>query len=311
MDAFAMHILIASLLLWTASPAWSHVALAPALTDDLAPWTFEPWVVICLLLSLGLYLAGAAQLLRRVQQGRSRLVRQAVAFACGWCALAAALVSPIDAMGTKLFSAHMVQHELLMIVAAPLMVLGRPFGVWLWALPLVWRQRIGSTTRWQAVEVAWQAITFPVGAWLMHAAALWLWHVPSFFQAGLVNETIHTFQHMSFLVTALLFWWAVLGESFNGPPRGASILYLFTTMMHTGALGALLTVSDNLWYPAYARTTEAFDLTPLEDQQLGGLIMWVPGGLVYVIVGLLLCLRWLTQAHATVGVRPLARNAER
>ena len=103
---------------------------------------------------------------------------------------------------------------------------------------------------------------------------------------------MHAWQHASFLFPALLFWWAVLGA--RGPAPGPAMLYLFTTMMHTGALGALFALSGTVWYPAYGDAPLAFGLMPLEDQQLGGLIMWIPGGLAYVVAGLALCLRWIS-----------------
>ena len=117
-------------------------------------------------------------------------------------------------------------------------------------------------------------------AWWVHAAALWLWHIPRFFQATLDNDWIHSAQHVSFLGSALLFWWSLFYA--HGKVRyGASVLYLFTTAVHTSILGALLTFASTVWYPDYAATTPAWGLTPLEDQQVGGLIMWIPAGLVY------------------------------
>ncbi|RYE97831.1 MAG: cytochrome c oxidase assembly protein, partial [Oxalobacteraceae bacterium] len=150
-----------------------------------------------------------------------------------------------------------------------------------------------SPPRWRALAWCWGMITRPMHAWLIHFAALWIWHAPALFQAGLVDNDIHALQHASFLFSALLFWWAVLGRHGIHHSRGASIVYLFTTMMHTGALGALFTMSETVWYPLYGDRPALFGLTPLEDQQLGGLIMWIPGGLAYVIAGLVLGARWL------------------
>ena len=137
--------------------------------------------------------------------------------------------------------------------------------------------------------------TGPLAAWLLHAMALWLWHLPVLFDAALANEGIHALQHASFLVTALFFWWSVLGVN-TRHDQGLALLSLFTTMVHTGALGALLTLSPVTWYAAYAATAPAFGLDALEDQQLGGLIMWVPAGLVYVSCGLVMAARWLGRA---------------
>ena len=262
-------------------------------------WGAEPWVAGCLALSLLLYVQGMLRLWPRARQSRPLLLRQFGCFGAGWAMLALALASPLDSAGSYGFWAHMVQHEVLMIVSAPLMVLGRPFGVWIWCMPARWRGGVGKASHWPALAWCWDMITRPLHAWLLHFAALWVWHVPALFQAGLVDNGIHALQHASFLFSALLFWWAVLGKHGGAHSRGASIVYLFTTMMHTGALGALFTMSETIWYPLYGNRPSLFGLTPLEDQQLGGLIMWIPGGLAYVIAGLVLGARWLAPARGT------------
>jgi putative membrane protein len=219
--------------------------------------------------------------------GRDRGVQRsrAAAFAAGWLVLVVALVSPLDALGGLLFSGHMVQHELLMVLAAPLLVLGRPLGVWAWGLPQRWRPWAGRCAAIAPVAWLWRLLTHPPTAWALHGLALWAWHVPVAFQAALASDALHSLQHASFLFTALLFWWGPLGRAAR-QDAGASLLYLFTTMVHTGALGALLTLSPTLWYPAYAGSTAAFGLDPLEDQQIGGLIMWIPAGLAYLAAGI-------------------------
>jgi putative membrane protein len=256
----------------------------------------EPWVLFLLALSLLLYASGYLQLRQRSHGGRAQLARQAAMFAIGWLTLVIALASPLDAMGSALFSAHMLQHELLMIVAAPFLVLGRPLAIWMWALP--WRGALSAAPRHPLVKLPWTFLTRPMVSWLLHAVALWAWHVPRFFEAALANEGIHAWQHASFLGSALLFWWSVLGDGSERPARAGAMLYLFSTMMHTGALGALLTWSTMAWYPVYAGTTQAYGFTLLEDQQLGGLIMWVPGGLAYVLAGLALAARWMNRVRA-------------
>jgi putative membrane protein len=297
-------------LFWLASgAAWAHDVEEHAAREALQ-WGAEPWVLACLALSLVLYVTGAWRLWPRLKLSRLQMASQCAYFGAGWITLVLALASPLDAAGSLAFSAHMVQHELLMIVAAPLMVLGRPLGVWVWALPPPWRSSVGTAARARPFAVLWSAITRPLAAWMLHFAALWLWHVPSLFQYALKNNGIHALQHASFLFTALLFWWAVLGKQGLHGSRGASIAYLFSTMMHTSALGALFTVSETVWYPVYGDNALAFGLAPLEDQQLGGLIMWIPGGLAYVAAGLVLCALWLTQARPST--RALAiRGADR
>jgi putative membrane protein len=276
----------------------AELALGPALG-----WGAEWWALALLALSLLLYGAGMRRLWPRAHGARATLLRQGAWFGAGWLTLVLALASPLDAAGSYAFAAHMVQHELLMIVAAPLLVLGRPLAIWLWAFGPAGRRRLAGATRNGAVRAAWGALTRPLNAWLLHFAALWMWHVPATFQAALADNATHALQHTSFLGTALLFWWAVLGREGANQGRGAAIVYLFTTMMHTGALGALFTLSDGVWYPLYGNRAQLFGLNPLEDQQLGGLIMWIPGGLAYLAAGLVLCLRWLRQGGAVAGVQ--------
>jgi putative membrane protein len=295
MDRVALRRLSAAALLAAcACAARAHDVAGAGLTPVLG-WSLEPWVLACLAVSALLYVLGCWRLLPKAGQSRPQLRRRAAYFALGWCALLAALVSPLDALGSYLFSAHMLQHELMMIVAAPLLVMARPFGVWTWALPTASRRGAAGVTRHGLVSALWQLLTWPLFAWLLHALVLWLWHAPVFFEAALHSNAVHTVQHISFLGSALLFWWAVLGDGTFRPRRGPAMLYIFTTMAHTGALGALLTWSSVIWYPSYVGAGEAFGMAALEDQQLGGLIMWVPGGLAYLFAGLALAARWLAR----------------
>lgn len=177
--------------------------------------------------------------------------------------------------------------------------MSRPLEAWAWALPPAWRQPLASAGRLRPLAAIWRAITEPWGAWTLHAAALWGWHVPALFEAALANAWVHGLQHASFLGTALLFWWSVLGRGVRRPDA-VGLASLFTTMLHAGALGALLTFAPHPWYAHYAAA--ASGLTALEDQQLGGLVMWVPGGLAYMVAGLAIMAAWLAPSRAA---RPL------
>lgn len=262
----------------------------PAMSNLL--WSFEPWVLVLLGLSTCLYAVGLSRLWAHAGRGRGVHVGPSLAFATGTLVLVVALVTPLDPLGSQLFSAHMVQHELLMIAAAPLLVVGRPLAVGIWALPIGWRRALGGLFHRPGWRVPWRFVTGPLPAWVLHALALWVWHVPVLFEAALANEAVHAFQHIAFLVAALLFWWSVLGVT-TRQARGIALLSLFTTMVHTGALGALLTLSPVAWYPCYAQSADAFGLDALEDQQLGGLVMWIPAGLIYVACGLVLASSWI------------------
>ena len=250
----------------------------------------DPWIVAPLAASAALYAIGVRRLWRRAGTGRGIARREAACFTAGWCALALALLSPIDHLGEHLLSMHMVQHELLMVVAAPLLVLSRPLEAFTWGLPARWREPVSGAMRWPPLAASWRALTTTSGAWLFQAAAVWLWHVPVLFQASLANEALHTLQHATFLGSALAFWWTVLVP--RGQAHGASLASTFGTMLHTGALGALLTFAPYPLYPAYVGY---LGLAPLEDQQLAGLVMWVPGGIAYLVAGLALASSWLAE----------------
>ena len=268
--------------------------------DLLTNWGLEPFVIASLALSAWLYFLGARRLWRESAVGLGIRKWEAMAYAAGWLALFIALVSPLHPLGSVLFSAHMSQHEILMLVAAPLLVLGRPLIAFIWALPLNWRRKVGGAAKARPLQSVWRAVTNPFAAWLIHAFALWAWHAPSLFQATLESEFVHTLQHLSFLLSALLFWWALIHGRRGLMGYGAAVLYMFTTSIHSGVLGALITFSSSVWYPAYAATTSSWGLTPLEDQQLGGLIMWIPAGLVYIFAGLALFAGWLRESERRV-----------
>lgn len=264
-------------------------------------WELAPGIVLPLAASAALYARGTWTLWRGGHRGRGVRAWEATAFAVGWLVLALALVSPLHEESEHLFAAHMIQHELLMVVGAPLVVLGRPVVPMLWALPpapRAWCGRV-SLRRWW--RTTWRQLTEPWHAWLLHGAAIWAWHAPRLFQRTLTSDAVHAAQHASFVASALLFWWTLVHARRRGMTDGAAVLYLFTTAVHTGALGALLTFSRTLWYPAYASAGGGWGLTPLEDQQLAGLIMWIPATASYMIAALALLARTLRRSERRVA----------
>ncbi|HKY04347.1 MAG TPA: cytochrome c oxidase assembly protein [Blastocatellia bacterium] len=291
--------------------ALAHEGKPHGFEDLWTTWGWEPVVVTCLALSGVLYATGLRRLWRAAAPGVGIRKWETAAFAGGWIALFIGLVSPLHPLGRVLFSAHMTQHEILMLVAAPLLVLGRPLIPFLWALPAGWRPKAGALGKVGWFQKLWRAITNPLAAWAIHAVALWIWHAPALFQATIDDEIIHTLQHLSFLVSALLFWWAVIHRSRGLAGYGAAVLYMFTTSVHSGLLGALITFASTIWYPAYAETTASWGLTPLEDQQLGGLIMWVPAGVVYIVAGLALFAGWLQEAERRMELKEAAVHRPR
>ncbi len=289
-----------------ADAAIAHVDQALAPHDLLHVWNGDAWLWILIAASGWLYFAGVARLWRGSTPGAGISRLQVAAYWLGWLSLALALLSPLDVLGGTLFSAHMVQHEVLMLLAAPLLILGRPLGPFIWALPTSWRRPAATVCSATGLQATVRLLSIPVVAWTVHAAALWIWHVPALFQAALRNEAIHTVQHLSFFISALLFWWALLRPRAGGQHYGTAVIYVFTTGVHSSLLGALLTFASTAWYPAYRDTAPLWGLTPLEDQQIGGLIMWVPGGFVYLVAALALLGMWMIGGER--GVRNARDN---
>jgi cytochrome c oxidase assembly factor CtaG len=267
------------LLCLVAGAAEAHGTAVP---DAPPGWSFDLWITLPLAIALGLFALGWTRLGGRTQRGAERLRRRGLLFAAGWLALAGAVVSPLHQAGERSFTAHMLEHEFLMLAAAPLLVLSVPLSVMLWAFPAGARKAVGRLSRAAALQTVWRALTEPVAATLLQAAALWLWHAPALFDLALASPLWHAVQHLSFLAAALFFWSAMLHPRASRAGKAAAVLCLFATAVVSGALGALMAVSQSPWYAAYAQLGLApFGLTPAEDQQAAGLLMWIPGGMIH------------------------------
>jgi cytochrome c oxidase assembly factor CtaG len=262
-------------------------------------WTTDPWVVVPLVISGAWFAAGAWRLDRRSRLGLGNRAQHGW-FALGWLVLALAVVSPLHKAGERSFAAHMLEHELLMLVAAPLLVLGRPIGVALWALPHRVRLALRDMSRNRSFHGLWRTLSALGSATALQLIALWAWHVPALFDLALRSERWHIAQHLSFLVTALLFWHALVRQ----PRAGAAVSSLFVTALLSGALGGLMAVSASPWYAGYAALgMTPYGLTPAEDQQLAGLLMWIPGGALHAVVALVLLRRILRDESPTQAWR--------
>lgn len=265
-------------------------------------WTWDPAIVSSLVVSGGLYAAGAIRLWRDAGRSRRALFWRSVSFASGWISLVVALLSPVAAISERLLSVHMTQHELLMVVAAPLFVLAQPLGVFVWGLPRGWRGPVGRWALRPPIAGTWRALTGPLTVWILHGAALWVWHLPALYQAAVLNDGIHAWMHVCFFFTAALFWWSLVHGRYGRLGYGIGVVFVFTTGLHATLLGALLTVAPRPWYAVYRSRAALAGLDPLADQQLAGLLMWVPFGIVFVIVGLALFAAWLGEAERRVAL---------
>jgi cytochrome c oxidase assembly factor CtaG len=276
----------------SATPAWSLTETGAAV---LTGWTWPPFILMPLALTAALYGIGTIRMFRRTNN-RKPWVWSIFWFALGWISLVIALDSPLHEFGEQLFWVHMTQHEILMLISAPLLVLGRPLLAFLWALPSPWREAVAGLGRSRTFKKGWAFVSAPLSAWLVSALALWIWHIPWLFDQTLRSDWIHAAQHTTFLMTAVMFWWPVLSRT-PTLGYGGALVYLFTTILHTSVLGALLTFAPSAWYSPYMVTAAAWHLTALEDQQIGGLIMWVPAGTLLLIVALVLLVKWMNESQ--------------
>jgi putative membrane protein len=250
-------------------------------------WNADPLVIGGLLLVGWLYLRGRSR--RPGSAGGWR----APCFAAGLLAIAAALLTPLDALSGALASAHMAQHLLLTLVAAPLLVLSAPGARLLRGSPAAIRQGIASWRRRLRVHV-WAPVVLSAGtAWLLHVGAFWAWHAAVLYEAALRDPAVHALEHTTFLGTGLLFWRTVLGVRAARVPAGLAVLLVFGMAMSSALLSLLLTFADRAWYPSYATTASAWGIDALTDQQLAGVTMWIPAGVVHVAVALGVLVTWL------------------
>ena len=285
--------------------AWAHEA-DEAVAHGPSAWD---WAVMLLLIAgAAMYLIGTMQLRRR--GAHVRTVERA-AFWIGWTAMFAAVAPPVDAASAIAFSSHMAQHELLMLIGAPLMIAGRPILPWLWALPHRVRPVAAAGMQARGIPAVWRWLTMPAFAWALHGAVVWAWHAPVLYEAALRSEAVHAFQHATFVGTAVLFWWGLVYGRYGRAAYGASALFVFVTMMHTGALGALFALSTSSYYPLYRERAAAAGIDPVADQQLAGIYMWIPSGLVLTFFGLALMLAWLSEADRRGGYGDRRRDPVR
>jgi len=279
--ALAVPFLTAWLLLWPC-PVWAHI---PNEAESPPHDALVGGVVLALVITAAIaYLPGLLNRWRAVP-AHGAVLRDGVAFGLATVAMLTALADPLDRWSSRAFFVHMIQHEILMVIAAPLYVIGRPLATWAWGLPNAMRRQLHPLRGRRALIAAWRVFTSPWGATLVQVAVLVIWHVPLAFNAAVRNPWVHAAQHTSFLFVALAFWWAVVRHA-QRTQVGHAVAACFVTMIATGALGALLTFAPEPWYVNYSHPGGLGDLTPLEDQQLGGLVMWIPAGMIYAAAAL-------------------------
>lgn len=255
-------------------------------------WKLDPIAAALLATSLSVYGAGVTRLWRTAGYGRGVAPWQAGAFAVGWVVLLLATLSPLATSSERLLSVHMSQHELLVVVIAPLLMIGQPMTAVLWAPPRGWRRLRRALL---ALNAAVRRGRAPLVACTAYAAALWIWHVPALYEAAVAHDAVHALEHASFLVTACLFWNGLVHGRFGRLGYGMALAFVFATALHSGALGALFTLAARPAYALYAERSAALAVDPLVDQQIAGLLMWVPACAVLTVLGLAFFAAWLGE----------------
>jgi putative membrane protein len=268
---------------------FAHPGGPPAPHDLWGAWNLDPALLA------GLVLAAAAYRRGRAGHRCEGETLRASCFAGGLLVVAIALISPLDALSGALASAHMVQHVLLLLVAAPLLALSAPSSTLVRGSPALVRRTVARwRKRLRLTRQNLRALRHPATAWLLHVGTLWFWHAAVPYDAAIQSKLVHVLEHSSFLFTGMLFWRvAIATRSAGNVSHGLGVMLVFAMAMQSVFLSALLTFARTPWYSSYSATTAPWGLEPLGDQQLAGVIMWIPAGAVYLAAGLVLMAAWI------------------
>jgi cytochrome c oxidase assembly factor CtaG len=251
------------------------------LTFWLTNWNWQPSIILGTIAIICLYLYAVGPLARRWNQQVQGY--QMFCFLAGVICMFLSLFSALDELGdTYLFSAHMIQHMILTTIGPPLMLTGIPG----WLFEPVFRNRL-------LLRVG-RVLTNPFVAFALFNGNFWFWHAPPLYDATLSNLNLHILEHLLFIGTGFIYWWPVFSPSRELPALsvGGKILYLFLGGMPTVALGAGLTFAAPIYTP-YINAPRIWGISAATDQQLGGLIMWIPGSLLTIVIVSIIFIRWM------------------
>jgi putative membrane protein len=263
----------------------------PTLTVLLLSWAWRPEIILTLGLAATLHLVGRWRL---VQRGSSQLAApwRTAAYLGGLVVLWIALMSPIDVLSSQFFTMHMIQHLLLVMIAPPLLLIADPMPIAMWGLPSGLRLEVG---RWLRPDATFRRVvrtlTEPGLVWLYFVAALVGWHDPQAYSAALESELVHDLEHLTFYGTAMLFWWHVIGAAphiHKRLSRGVRIGYVLSVVPASALTGIAIAFASEPIYAYYTTVPRLGAMTVVQDQMLGGVIMWIPGSMMYIIAALIL-----------------------
>jgi cytochrome c oxidase assembly factor CtaG len=268
----------------------------PTLSVLLLSWAWRPEIILTLGLFATAHLAGRWRLKKR---GAHALIKpwRTVSYLGGLAVLWVALMSPIDVLSGQFFYMHMIQHLLLVMIAPPLLLIANPMPIMMWGLPRALRTEIGRWLRPESqVRQVLRAITTPGLVWLYFVAALVGWHEPSAYNLTLVSEFFHDLEHLTFFGTAMLFWWHVIGSAPHIHKKlspGLRIGYALSVVPASALTGIAISFASEPIYTYYTTVPRLGGMTVMEDQMLGGVIMWIPGSMMYIVAALILLAYWI------------------
>ncbi|MGE5225036.1 MAG: cytochrome c oxidase assembly protein [Omnitrophica WOR_2 bacterium] len=249
-------------------------------------WNWAPSILLGMALFVGGYLAATGPLRSHFKDSQPVSRGQKAWFLAGSALILFALISPLDEVGDSfLFSAHMIQHLLIALIAPPLLLIGTPG--WL-IRPVISKPLAGNVFRF---------LTLPVVAFFLGNGVYLAWHFPALYEAALNNENVHIIEHLSFIAAGVINWWPVLSPlpDFNKLPPLARVVYLFLDGLPTTILSALITFSTTPLYPTYAAAGKLLGIDAVMDQQAAGMIMWMPGGMTYLVALTIVFFKWQSE----------------
>ncbi|MDP7674165.1 MAG: cytochrome c oxidase assembly protein [Dehalococcoidia bacterium] len=260
-------------------------------------WDFSSPPAVLFLLLTSAYTIGAMRLATRSDKD-GRFWYKFTASVLGLVLLATALAGPLDYYSGDLFAAHMSQHIVIAMFAAPLLLLARPMPAYIWALPRPLRVGVGTALTNSGVIIkVMRILTRPSVALPLFIGTLYAWHIPAAYNQSLEDEWLHLFMHFTMFTTAVLFWWPIIGPppirtKLTHPQR---IVYLLLAVTPTAVLAAIITLSKSVLFDFYLDSPGHFSWSPTEDQRTGGLLMWIPGNFVYLTTVTILFFRWFKE----------------
>jgi putative membrane protein len=259
-------------------------------------WNWEPSILLGLVLLTGFYLFATGPGRKWFNQAQPARPGQKAWFLGGVAILFLALVSPLDALSDGyLFTAHMWQHFMLAFLAPPSLLLGTPD----WLLRPLLKQPV----------LAWwlRLLTAPLLAFASFNIIFMVWHLPALYEATLHNNAFHISEHLLFMSSGVLNWWPVLSPLPELPRLSypARMFYLFAEAIPTSVMGAFVTFPATVLYPTYANAPRILNLSPMEDQQFAGLIMWIPAAATYLVALSLVFMSWFSHEQAADAARPV------